>query len=108
MGLEAGVAQSVEQLIRNEKVEGSIPFSGTNQIKHLASDALRGFVVFGIHVAKCAGFLQEAQAMHHQPRLPALATSRGDPNSCARRGLLNWLRMTAAQLCTGACRVTAR
>jgi hypothetical protein len=27
--LEAGVAQSVEQLIRNEKVEGSIPFSGT-------------------------------------------------------------------------------
>ena len=28
----AGVAQSVEQLIRNEKVEGSIPFSGTNEI----------------------------------------------------------------------------
>jgi hypothetical protein len=25
----AGVAQLVEQLIRNEKVEGSIPFSGT-------------------------------------------------------------------------------
>ena len=25
----AGVAQSVEQLIRNEKVEGSIPFTGT-------------------------------------------------------------------------------
>ena len=43
----AGVAQSVEQLIRNEKVEGSIPFSGTNKINNLASDALRGFVVFG-------------------------------------------------------------
>jgi hypothetical protein len=28
-GLDAGVAQLVEQLIRNEKVEGSIPFSGT-------------------------------------------------------------------------------
>lgn len=35
MGLEAGVAQSVEQLIRNEKVEGSIPFSGTNKINDL-------------------------------------------------------------------------
>jgi hypothetical protein len=46
--LDAGVAQLVEQLIRNEKVEGSIPFSGTNQIKHLASDELRGFVVFGL------------------------------------------------------------
>ena len=29
----AGVAQLVEQLIRNEKVEGSTPFSGT---RHLA------------------------------------------------------------------------
>ena len=35
LGLEAGVAQSVEQLIRNEKVEGSIPFSGTNKINDL-------------------------------------------------------------------------
>ena len=26
----AGVAQTVEQLIRNEKVEGSIPFTGTS------------------------------------------------------------------------------
>ena len=31
----AGIAQSVEQLIRNEKVVGSIPISGTNKIKHL-------------------------------------------------------------------------
>ena len=31
----AGVAQSVEQFIRNEKVEGSIPFTGTN---HLLGD----------------------------------------------------------------------
>jgi hypothetical protein len=45
--LDAGVAQLVEQLIRNEKVEGSIPFSGTIQIKHLASDDIRGFVVSG-------------------------------------------------------------
>jgi hypothetical protein len=35
--LDAGVAQSVEQLIRNEKVEGSIPFSGTIRIKHKAN-----------------------------------------------------------------------
>jgi hypothetical protein len=30
MHQSAGVAQSVEQLTCNEKVEGSIPFSGTN------------------------------------------------------------------------------
>jgi hypothetical protein len=42
----AGVAQSVEQLIRNEKVEGSIPFSGTNRINNLASGGVWGFVVF--------------------------------------------------------------
>lgn len=29
----AGVAQLVEQLTCNEKVEGSIPFTGTNKIK---------------------------------------------------------------------------
>ena len=29
----AGVAQSVEQLIRNEKVGGSIPLTGTSKIK---------------------------------------------------------------------------
>ncbi len=29
----AGVAQLVEQLIRNEKVEGSTPFSGTSTQK---------------------------------------------------------------------------
>jgi hypothetical protein len=40
----AGVAQSVEQLIRNEKVGGSIPLSGTNKIKHLAPLTRRGFV----------------------------------------------------------------
>ena len=34
--MRAGVAQSVEQFIRNEKVEGSIPFSGTNRINDLA------------------------------------------------------------------------
>jgi hypothetical protein len=28
----AGVAQLVERFIRNEKVGGSIPFSGTNKI----------------------------------------------------------------------------
>jgi len=37
-------------LIRNEKVEGSIPFSGTNRINNLASDDVRGFVVFGFDV----------------------------------------------------------
>jgi hypothetical protein len=35
----AGVAQSVEQLIRNEKVGGSIPLSGTKQTKALAATA---------------------------------------------------------------------
>ena len=47
LGLEAGVAQSVEQLIRNEKVEGSIPFSGTNQINSLGHLARVAFVVSG-------------------------------------------------------------
>ena len=32
----AGVAQLVEQLIRNEKVEGSTPFTGTKKINGLA------------------------------------------------------------------------
>jgi hypothetical protein len=50
LGLDAGVAQSVEQLIRNEKVEGSIPFSGTNEIKHLANPTRVGFVVSGVLV----------------------------------------------------------
>ena len=31
MKLHAGVAQLVERFIRNEKVGGSIPFSGTNE-----------------------------------------------------------------------------
>jgi hypothetical protein len=47
----AGVAQSVEQLIRNEKVEGSIPFSGTNRIKDLANLTRVGFFISGVHVA---------------------------------------------------------
>ena len=34
--MRAGIAQSVEQLIRNEKVGGSIPLSGTNRINDLA------------------------------------------------------------------------
>ena len=29
-GIDAGIAQSVEQRIRNAKVVGSIPISGTN------------------------------------------------------------------------------
>ena len=33
--VKADVAQSVEQLIRNEKVEGSTPFIGTIGFKHL-------------------------------------------------------------------------
>ncbi len=40
----AGVAQLVEQLIRNEKVEGSIPFTGTNEIKDKARHQA-GFVL---------------------------------------------------------------
>ena len=43
--LLAGVAQLVEQLIRNEKVGGSIPSSGTIEINNLAPFARRGFVV---------------------------------------------------------------
>jgi hypothetical protein len=43
--LDAGVAQLVEQLIRNEKVEGSIPFSGTIKINKLANLARVGFFV---------------------------------------------------------------
>lgn len=39
ISLLAGVAQSVEQFIRNEKVEGSIPFTGT---KYLSRHFSRG------------------------------------------------------------------
>ena len=38
-------------LIRNEKVEGSIPFSGTNKINDLGHLARVAFVVSGGHVA---------------------------------------------------------
>jgi hypothetical protein len=34
-------------LIRNAKVEGSTPFTGTNEIKHLAQPARLGFVASG-------------------------------------------------------------
>ncbi len=47
--VEAGVAQSVEQLIRNEKVEGSIPFSGTISIIDSAQSFRLGFFVSGPH-----------------------------------------------------------
>jgi hypothetical protein len=40
----AGVAQSVEQLIRNEKVGGSIPLSGTTINRSLAI-TLRGLLL---------------------------------------------------------------
>ena len=42
----AGVAQLVEQLTCNEKVEGSIPFSGTNDFKHLGQSFGVGLFVF--------------------------------------------------------------
>ena len=51
MPVVAGVAQLVEQRIRNAKVEGSTPFTGTNEIKHLAQPARLGFVASGVHVA---------------------------------------------------------
>ena len=47
----AGVAQLVEQLIRNEKVEGSTPFSGTNEINDLAQPDPLGFIVSELRVA---------------------------------------------------------
>jgi hypothetical protein len=47
----AGVAQSVEQLIRNEKVGCSIHLSGTNKNNNLASVTSRGFFVFGHHTS---------------------------------------------------------
>ena len=36
----ADVAQTVEQLIRNEKVEGSIPFIGTTSVKSNSFDCI--------------------------------------------------------------------
>ena len=39
-GRRAGVAQSVEQRIRNAKVGGSIPFSGTRLDKERSSENL--------------------------------------------------------------------
>ncbi len=44
----AGVAQSVEQLIRNEKVGCSIHLSGTNQINNLALLHKSGAFLFGV------------------------------------------------------------
>jgi hypothetical protein len=41
----AAVAQSVEQRIRNAKVDSSIPSSGTSRIKHLAPVTSRGFLL---------------------------------------------------------------
>lgn len=42
----ADVAQLVEQLIRNEKVEGSTPFIGTNRIKRLRQSFGVGVLLF--------------------------------------------------------------
>ena len=42
-GFVAGVAQLVEQLIRNEKVEGSIPFTGTMNSVHSAQPSRWAF-----------------------------------------------------------------
>ena len=44
----AGIAQSVEQLIRNEKVGGSIPLSGTNKINDLAQPLRWALLFLGI------------------------------------------------------------
>ena len=46
-GFVAGVAQLVEQLIRNEKVEGSIPFTGTKNSQHLAQPSRWAFCLWG-------------------------------------------------------------
>jgi hypothetical protein len=43
----AGVAQSVEQLIRNEKVGCSIHLTGTNKIKDLVSKPSPFFISAG-------------------------------------------------------------
>jgi hypothetical protein len=47
----AGIAQLVEQRIRNAKVGGSTPLAGTNENKHLAQPIRLGFVVSGPHAA---------------------------------------------------------
>src|SRR3982750_2153257 len=56
----AGVAQSVEQLIRNEKVGGSIPLSGTKCAKGLLllkrQQALFALGSCSHHVASSTGF----------------------------------------------------
>jgi hypothetical protein len=49
--LDAGVAQLVEQLIRNEKVEGSIPFSGTKNLNKNNALAFAGQCVVLLRVA---------------------------------------------------------
>ena len=48
----AGVAQLVEQLIRNEKVASSIPAIGTTHTKHKASSTRRGLVVSGVQLGR--------------------------------------------------------
>ena len=51
VGSRAGVAQSVEQRIRNAKVTSSIPVSGTNRNKHLGQLFGVGLFVFWLRVA---------------------------------------------------------
>ena len=62
----AGVAQSVEQLIRNEKVEGSIPFTGTNRFKHLGHFFRGGLFAFQNPQALC-NRISSACTRSHQP-----------------------------------------
>ena len=71
----AGVAQLVEQRIRNAKVGSSTLLAGTSPIKRSAQSTWLGFVASGLHVA--SGALER----HFQEATKAARGRRGPSNA---------------------------
>ena len=67
----AGVAQTVEQLIRNEKVEGSIPFTGTSTQAGLQAECLQTRFSYLRHVPVVYSYLSNVTALSTPARLVA-------------------------------------
>ena len=67
----AGIAQSVEQLIRNQQVVGSSPIPGSSDFKGLREPPVSPFVVLGLTVALTvspdAGFATDGHEVCDRP-----------------------------------------
>lgn len=87
----AGVAQLVEQRIRNAKVGGSTPLAGTKQIKGLDASAAEPFVFSGLDDA---GGHHETRKTHALPAWHELMTqaSLANGSSAFRLATLFQLR----------------